>query len=400
MTQQRTLMVLGAGVHQVPGIRRAAARGLHVITVDWDLSNPGHRYSQACVEASTTDVEAVLRVARELHPAGIVTFASDVATSTIARVAAALGLPGSPPDAVRLLSNKGLLRALQHEHGLDAPRFATGTDGWSMAEVRETMTGPTMVKPVDSSGSRGVALVEQGDATGFMSAFESAKSHSRSGEVCVEEFLPGEEVGGDAILSNGRLAFIQCTRKWRRGFLVTGHSLPPSISSGQQQAVALAVERLCAAAGYTDGVMNFDVMVHGERATVIEMSPRTGGNGIPSLLAAVTGIDTLSAAVDFALGEPPQIAAQTASAVAAGSLVLGVRTAGAVQLPTTLEAAQELVPQLLEYVCEPPASGNANAWEHGGQSFGYCVFGCPDGVGYEAMAARVRKALRIEEAAR
>jgi biotin carboxylase len=289
---------------------------------------------------------------------------------------------------------------LQHDRGLAAPRFVSGKDVHALAASRQTMRGATMVKPVDSSGSRGVTLVEQGDEEGFAIAFERARAHSRAGEVCVEEFLPGEEVGGDAILAQGKVAFIQCTRKWRRDFLVTGHSLPPSITRAQQQAVSRAVEELCNAAGYTDGVMNFDVMVDGNQATVIEMSPRTGGNGIPSLLAAVTGVDTLAAAIGFAIGESPVIPAQPPSLVAAGSLVLGVRLGGPVQVPQSVDRARERVPELIEFVCEPPASGIADPWDHGGASFGYCVFRCPDGVDYAAMAHRVRQAFGIEEAAR
>src|SRR6185436_15133940 len=128
MSSLGTLMVLGAGIYQIPGIRAAVARGLRVVTVDWDLRNPGHRYSHASAEVSTTDVEGVLRTARSHAPDGVVTFASDVATSTVAHVAQTLGLPGCPPEAVRVLSNKGLLRSLQHARGLAAPRFASGND--------------------------------------------------------------------------------------------------------------------------------------------------------------------------------------------------------------------------------------------------------------------------------
>jgi biotin carboxylase len=344
-------------------------------------------------------VEAVLRAARAYAPDGIVTFASDVATGTVAQVAAALNLPGCPPGTVRVLSNKGLLRTLQHDRGLAAPKFASGTDPDALAAARAAMRGPTIIKPVDSSGSRGVTLVGQRDEAGFNAAFELARSHSRANEVCVEEFLPGEEVGGDAILTHGRLAFIQCTRKWRRDFLVTGHSLPPSISRAQQLAVSRAVQDLCDAAGYTDGVMNFDVMVDGDRATVIEMSPRTGGNGIPSLVHAVTNVDTLAASITFALGESPVIPERPSSTDAAGTVVLGLRIGGPVRAPGSFEQARERVPELLEFVCEPAASGIASPWDHGGASFGYCVFRCPPGVSYEAMAQRVRLTFGIEDSA-
>jgi biotin carboxylase len=396
MSHGGTLMVLGAGVYQIPGILAAAARGLRVVTVDWDLRNPGHRHSHTCAEASTTDVDAVLRVARSHAPDGIVTFASDAATGTVARVAEALGLPGVPPAVVQVLTNKGLLRSVQRTRGLAAPKFAFGSDADDLRRLRTTMPGSTIVKPVDSSGSRGVTLVAQGDDCAFDKAVECAQSYSRTGQVCVEEFLPGEEVGGDAVVVDGSVAFLQCTRKWRRGFLVAGHSLPPSVTIEQQDTVTRAVGDLCQAVGYENGVVNFDVMVQDDQATVIEMSPRTGGNGIPALLAAVTGIDTVGAAIAFALGEVPCVTGSDPRFASAGSVVLGVPVSGTVDGLRSEQQVRASLPELLEYMCEIPASGLASAWDHGGASLGYCVFGCPAGVSYEDMAMRARLAVGIE----
>jgi biotin carboxylase len=389
-------MVLGAGISQVPGIRAAVARGLRVITVDWDLRNPGHRHSHSCAEASTTDPDAVLRVARSERPDGIVTFASDVATGTAAQVAEALGLSGCPPEFVRILSNKGRLRALQHAHRLAAPRFAVGRSAGELRDTWRTMSGPAILKPVDSSGSRGVTSVAEGDERAFESAFFHAISFSRSGQVCVEEFLPGREVGGDAIIVRGNPVFLQCTHKHRSGFLVAGHSLPTDVTPDQQRAVAGAVLDLCRAAGYRDGVLNFDVMVDGNHATVIEMSPRTGGNGIPALLAAVTGFDTVQASISFALGEEIPAAASVSRFERGGSVVLGMRKGGPVAQTLPEDRVRAILPELVEYVCEAPTTGIADEWSHGGASLGYCVFGCPPGVEYEDMAARARSAVGIE----
>jgi biotin carboxylase len=137
-------------------------------------------------------------------------------------------------------------------------------------------------------------------------------------------------------------------------------------------------------------------MVDGDQATVIEMSPRTGGNGIPALIASVTGVDTTQAAISFALGETPQVARQDGRFKNAGSAVLGVRSTGPVTRPRTEEQVRAALPELLEYVCEVPASGQASSWEHGGASLGYCVFGCPAGHSYEEMAMRARMAVGIE----
>ncbi|MDH3396712.1 MAG: carbamoyl-phosphate-synthetase, partial [Acidimicrobiia bacterium] len=79
-------MILGAGIFQLAGIRRAADLGCEVITVDYLPDNIGHRFSNESVDASTTDVDAVLDAARRMNIDGIVTFSSDVAARTAALV--------------------------------------------------------------------------------------------------------------------------------------------------------------------------------------------------------------------------------------------------------------------------------------------------------------------------
>lgn len=395
MSEAAKLMVLGAGVNQVPGIRRAVASGLRVMAVDWDLGNPGHRHAHASFEASTTDVEAVLALARRESPDGIVTFASDAATGTVAHVAKALGLPGSEPEAVAVLSNKGALRRLQHSLGHAAPRYTLGS---SVADMREwwlAAAGPVIVKPVDSSGSRGVSRVECGDRPAFERAVASALSHSRTDQACVEDFVPGEEVGGDALLVDGAVHYLQCTHKLRRGFVVAGHALPATIRPEQQQAVARSVEALCLAAGHRDGVVNFDVIVDGDRATVIEMSPRTGGNGISALLEAVTGVSTIAAAIAFALERRPSLPRSQPTALRAGSVVLGSRVSGPAPSPRSEMQIRDALPELIECVCEIPRSGEVVAWDHGGNSLGYCVFRCPGDRTYEEMADKARRAVGL-----
>ncbi|MFO1406497.1 MAG: ATP-grasp domain-containing protein [Steroidobacteraceae bacterium] len=395
MSGQPTLMVLGAGVNQVPGIRRAVASGLRVLTVDWDLGNPGHRHGQASFEASTTDVESVLALARRESPDGIVTFASDAATGTVANVARTLGLPGADPEAVAVLSNKGAFRRLQHSLGLAAPRYTVGSSVDDLRDAWLPTAGPLIVKPVDSSGSRGVSLVQYSDRPAFERAVASALSHSRSGKACVEEFIPGEEVGGDALLVDGSIAYLQCTHKLRRGFVVTGHALPPSIRDRQQQAVAASVEALCRAAGHRDGVVNFDVIVDGDRATVIEMSPRTGGNGISALLEAVTGVSTVAAAIAFALERRPALPRSAPIAAHAGSVVLGARVSGPAPRPRSEQQIRDALPELIECVCEIPRSGEVIAWDHGGNSLGYCVFRCPPDRTYGEIADKARWAVGL-----
>jgi biotin carboxylase len=248
MTKQRKLMVLGASTGQLPIICKAVELGYYVITVDYLPDNVGHQFSQHYVNCSTVDQKSVLQAAQELAIDGIVTFASDVATASVAFVAAELGLPGCPVSVAEVMSNKANFRAFQRQHRLNRPGFFTTH---ALAEIEAELldlSGPLMFKPVDTSGSRGITRADVLNRENCRQAFAYAQSFARSGEVCVEEFIEGVDVSGDGFMVDGQLRSI-VTQKYKRGYVPTGHSLPTNISREDQARICVEVTKTCQALG-------------------------------------------------------------------------------------------------------------------------------------------------------
>lgn len=385
-------MILGAGVFQCAGIRRAVDAGIRVVTVDNDPDNAGHKISGNSLNISTLAADEVLAAAKRLKIDGIATFASDVATNTVAKVASELGLPGPSVSSVRQLASKSHFRTLQHEHGIPAPKFAITNGKLDLARLAE-MTAPVICKPTDSSGSRGVTRVDDLSREQVEKAVRIARAFSRSGEVCVEEFVEGVEFGGDAFLRAGSFANLTITKKHREAFTVSGHELPSGLDAETSDNIASVVLRCCHAAGYTDGPLNFDVMLNGDNVVVLEMSPRTGGNGIPTLISTATEFDTLAATCEYALGRDPMT--QSRPPTAAGSMVFGASSSGVIRHIAT-GATIEMVPGVVESVICHSRDDRVGAFDHGGNALGYAVFELAAGLSYEDMTARLRAALSLE----
>jgi biotin carboxylase len=389
--KQQLLMILGAGVFQCAGIRRAVDAGIRVVTVDNDPGNPGHKISGNSLNISTVAELDVLAAAKRLKIDGIATFASDVATHTVAKVASELDLPGPSVSSVQHMASKSHFRTLQHKHGIPAPKFAVTNGNLDFARVAE-MTAPVICKPTDSSGSRGVTRVDELSQEQIEEAVRIAHSFSRSGQVCVEEFVEGVEFGGDAFLHRGSFANITITKKHRKAFTVTGHELPSGLGTEQSENIAEAVLRCCQAAGYTDGPLNFDIMLSGDKVVVLEMSPRTGGNGIPTLISTATGFDTLAATCEYALGLEPMT--RTHPPTAAGSMVFGASSSGIIQRIAT-GATIEMVPEVVESVVSHTRGDLAGTFDNGGNALGYAVFRLASGLSYQDMTARLKEALSL-----
>jgi biotin carboxylase len=251
-------------------------------------------------------------------------------------------------------------------------------------------------KPVDSSGSRGVQVLDHAHANDVASAFALAKSFSSSGTVCVEEFVGGTEFGGDGILLDGELVFAAITEKHLDGFVVIGHCFPSALPREDQDRVRGALAECCRAIGYSRGPLNFDVKLAPEGVVVLEMSARNGGNGIPAVIKRATGVDVEEATIRLALGEawrPPEADGRLQRR--AGSLVFGSRTGGTLRHVGSFAEVRQSVPELAELNLAVPMGSPVMPFAHNGNLIGYAVFDCDPPASYADVAARIKGALDL-----
>lgn len=391
----KRLMILGAGPFQVPAIRRAVELGYQVTTVDYLPDNVGHRYSHHRIDCSTVDAEGVYQAARSLGIDGICTFSSDVAVPTVAYVAERLGLPGASGKAAEIMANKGRFRTFLQEAGLDHPRFVTAGEFARIAEGLPRLTPPVIFKPVDTSGSRGMTVLREINEADARRAFDHAFGFSRSGTVCVEEFIDAVEVGGDAILAEGRIVFIAITHKHLSGLVVTGHSLPTNISPEDQERVRTALDQTCAALGYRDGPLNFDVMVSPQRVVILEMSPRNGGNGIAAVIERATGVNVEEMTLRIAARDPLPPFANAAIRRGVGSFVFGSPGGGLLKSIADEDELRRAVPEVFYYYLSLQPGDRVPPFEHNGNLIGYVLFDCRDAADYERLTRAVTQALSI-----
>ena len=201
----KKILILGGTYFQIPAIRYAKSKGYYVVTCDYLPNNPGHKLADEYYNISTTDKEKVLDLASSLHVDGILCFASDPAAPTSAYVSEKLGLPGNSFDKICLFGEKHLWRQFLRENGFNVPKAKSYFD---IQEVDvDDWEYPVMVKPVDSSGSKGISKVV--DKDGLTDAFHFALSYSRLKIVLIEEFIEkvGPQIGGDGFFGTSRLEY-------------------------------------------------------------------------------------------------------------------------------------------------------------------------------------------------
>lgn len=396
-------MLLGGSRHQLCAIEAAKRVGYRTVLCDYLSDNPGRHMADVFYPESTTDRQRMLQIARHECIDGIISFGSDAANPSAAYVAERLGLPTNPLAAVEILSDKGLMRPYLRTHGFSCPRsasFPADLPGTSLLDICEDMAFPVAVKPTDSSGSKGVSVVDDPDVGSLDDALASARRFSRNGVLCVEELIRygyPRLIGGDIFVQGGEVCFwglMDCLRDDRLGGLVpVGKAYPTALDQGQMGVVRSELQRLVSSLGLRFGEMNVEVILApGDVPYILELGARAGGNMIPVQLEDVSGVDLAEASVRAAMGDKPTDVRFDGNDECVATSVLHARRGGSF---VGVDYAPELREHIYRELIYAKQGDRVERLENGSQAIGviFLRFGTPGQM--RELMSRVGDLVRV-----
>ncbi len=304
--KRNKILILGAGRQQVPLIIAAIEMQLevHVCSILGDY--PGIEIAPNFHKVDISDSNAVLELAKRIEIDGIITTGTDVCLESIGLVIDCLHLAGTGLESSKSCLNKTLMKARFSQ-------FNVPTANYALIESVESGTGffnlhssACVIKPADSSGSRGVNRIEM--ASEIHPAFIDAQKYSVSGEIIMEEWLEGEEFGAQAIIVDGKVEKLMLhsditTPPPRR--IPIGHGCPHPAESELMPKVWSIVEHAVSALGINNTISNIDFILTEDGPKIIEMTSRMGGTHLPEVCGTYWGIDMYDTALQIALGIQP-----------------------------------------------------------------------------------------------
>lgn len=317
--KQKKILLLGGSAQQVIAIKTAKKLGYYTVLCDYLPDNPGQYVADKYYNASTTDVEAVYKIAKDEQVDGILAYASDPAALPGAIVAERLGLPTNPAKSVKVLGLKYPWRQFLHENGFACPKFYSfhpNTPLHEIIETTKTFTFPVIVKPTDSSGSKGVTKLENWEE--LENAIAWADSYSRNKVLLVEEYIQRgfpSVIGGDIFVWDGKVVLygeMECLRDTLKSPLIPiGEKKPLCASEKQKSNIYNELQRIVTALDIRFGELNIEIILDkNDNVHFLELGPRAGGNMIPIQLGDAYGIDLVKANVQAAMGEKPEFLEQ------------------------------------------------------------------------------------------
>lgn len=306
----KKILLLGGSAQQIVAIKTAKRLGYYTVLCDFLTDNPGQYEADKFYLVSTTDKDAVLEVARNEQVNSVLAYASDPAAPTAAYIAEKLGLPGNPYQSVETLCNKDRFRKFLLENGFSTPKAKGYASAEDALKEKENFEFPIIIKPVDSSGSKGATVLQS--EGGLKNALDFAFSFSRCHRIIIEHFIEKKHpylIGGDVFIENGEIVLwglMNCHRDNRVNPLVpVGKSYPLQLAVEDIQHVKETLASMVEKLGISNGSMNVELVVDkSNRVWPIDVGPRSGGNMIPDLLGDMFGVNIAEMSVEAAMGTP------------------------------------------------------------------------------------------------
>lgn len=391
----RKLLILGAGIYQVPLIKKAREMGLYTIAASCPGPYPGLALADETWEADTTDYQKLTALAREKGIDGVCTTGTDVAVISLGAICGELGLTGVPLSCARLVTDKALMKEAFEKSGVSTPKAIRVTSLQEASEACIRLSYPVIIKATDSSGSRGVTRADTAEE--LKDAYEAARQVTKKDHVLAEKFMESDgEIGVDGFISGGRIRFLlphgKFTHTANGVTLPEGHRFPLLCAPSLMEDIRTQTERAVAAVGMDNCAFNADVLISGDKAWILEIGARAGATCIPELLSLYCGFDYYRQMICHALGEEPDFtfhAPRPCMAKLLFSPCDGVITA------IDEAALAELRPKCADLSLDYRVGDQVERVQNGTSRMGQVILETTDEGELNHMLARIRRAVKI-----
>lgn len=315
----RRILILGGSILQLTAILTAKRNGAIVGLVDINPESLGKKYVDYYFNVSTTDIEAVDEVFNIFKPDAIFTMATDMPMRVIGFLSDKYRLNYISYENSIVATDKQLMIERFKEFDVPHPKFKTFNEqeleNIYLGKTSFSFDFPCIIKPVDSSGSRGVNT-----ANSIIDLYENAKKsieYSKSKRVIIEEIMVGNEVSVEIIVRKTIPTVIAITDKITSGYphyVELSHSEPSTLSNLDQARIIDVACDACRSIGIINGAAHAEVMLTEFGPKMIEIGARLGGDFITSHLVPLsTSYNIVEAAIDISLNIEPKEAYEKTS---------------------------------------------------------------------------------------
>lgn len=282
MTENKrdAIMVVSAGIMQIPALKVAKNMGLTVIATDRNPNAVGFKYCDYGITLDSKDIEGHVQFALEnskkLNIKGA--FAGSDCAVTVSAITNSLGLPGIPMNVAKRSNNKALMKERWIRDKIPTPY---GVEVSTVKEARAILKHigfPAIIKAVDNAASRGSMMINSEER--LEQIVENAKAASTTSTAIVEEYIIGNEQSVESIVWKKRHYHVSLADRifgYHPYHIETAHVDPSTLPLGKQELIYEVVDAAADSLGISFGPAKADMIWTAKGPMILEMPARLSG---------------------------------------------------------------------------------------------------------------------------
>lgn len=298
----KKLLILAGAAFHCKVVEAAKALGVYTIVTDYLENSPAKLIADESWMLNIMDVDAIVDRCRSEQVDGVLSFCIDPAQRPYQQICERLGVPCyGTKEQFHILTDKPSFKQFCKECGVDIIPTYTQED----IEADECEY-PIFVKPTDSRGSRGQATCY--DKESALAAIQDARKESSNGGVVIERFMAGkQDFSMTYFVWNGTPYLIRtCDRYLGRpedklNKQCVGCISPSKYTDLYIEKVENKVLNFISKLGIKNGPVFMQGFVDGDTVRFYDPGLRFPGGEYERMLKEATGVDLMSALVEFAL---------------------------------------------------------------------------------------------------
>jgi len=297
----KRLLILGGMRISCEIVRKAREMGIYTLVADYNKieDSPGKQIADEAVDLSVIDVDAVVAYIKGNNIDGVFVGFNDMLLPYYAEICRKTGLPcyGTKEQFETLIA-KDQYKALCRQFGVPTiPEYDIND---------EHIQYPVLVKPVDSSGSRGITICHNHQE--LVEAVAVGRKASKSDKVLIERYMDGREVTVFWTFQDGNYylsALANRHVKHNQGTdvipLPVGYTFPSVYLPKYRAEVEDNCKRMFKHLGLKDGMMFMQCKVEDGMCYVYDLGYRLTGSLEYKILERVCGYNPLEMMICHAL---------------------------------------------------------------------------------------------------
>lgn len=315
----KTLMILGSAYPFGYVITYCNRVGIKTVVCDSFADSPMKCLASKAYTVDVFDFDALAEIARENAVDGIYTASSDILLYAYVQLCAQLGLPCTiSPEQLSGAMDKRENKRIFLESDILTAKYTLLSEFFD-EKMLKILHFPLIIKPPDSSGGKGMRIVQNIQQVREAVPTALACSVHKIGYVVAEEYLDGDEVNLECWVENSQVYLLSVNDKdciqWNRDepVLCLSTTNPSKFSTADRLPMFQQMaQRLADALGVKNGPLTIQTIIGSHGVAVLEPLVRLAGGNTFIILGHLTGVNTCTRLVNFALGLPlPPLPAST-----------------------------------------------------------------------------------------